>query len=70
MPSHLRLIKPEPPSKQDIADTNLAAFLTALTDVSERFGIVISEDGHLYEMESDDRLSAYRANAESRLHRA
>jgi len=69
MASHLRLVSSlYAPDAQE--PDNLSAFLAALSALSCRYGIAISDGAELYEMEPDDRLSAYCADAESRLTRA
>lgn len=69
MASHLRLVSTTTPPEHREPD-NLTAFLAALTEVSERYGIAISDGAELYEMEPDDRLFAYHADADSRLSRS
>lgn len=68
MAAHLTLVKTvaDPESQ---AAARLTAFVTALTALSERYGIAIADGAELYEMEPDDRLSAYHADTESRLTR-
>ena len=68
MATHLRLVSTTTPRTEE-AD-NLSAFLAALSVLSERHGIAISDGAELYEMEPDDRLSTYNADADSRLTRA
>lgn len=67
MPSHLRLVTTA--SLDPDGSDNVTAFLSALTALSERFGIAIGDGAELYEMEPDDRLFTYHADAESRLSR-
>lgn len=69
MVPHLRLISTTTPPERREPD-NLTAFLAALTEVSERYGIAISDGAELYEMEPDDRLFTYYADADSRLRRS
>lgn len=63
---HLRLVITPAPQP----DAPLVGFLAELTALSERYGIAIGDGADLYELEPDDRLSSYRADAESRLTRA
>lgn len=69
MAAHLRLVSTNSaPGSQE--PDNLSAFLAALTELSERYGIAIADGVELYEMEPDDRLASYRADSESRLSRS
>ncbi len=69
MAPHLRLVSA--PTQSDTREPdNLTAFLAALTALSERYGIAVADGAELFEMEPDDRLSSYHADAESRLTRA
>lgn len=70
MPAHLRLVRSRNLEPEAQIDANLISFLAELTSLSERYGIAISDGAELFEMEPDDRLSAYRADADSRLSRA
>ena len=69
MVAHLRLVSTTTAAGSHEPD-NLSAFLAALTELSERYGIAIADGVALYEMEPDDRLSTYRADSESRLSRS
>ncbi len=69
MVPHLRLVSETTPPER-LEPDRLTEFLAALTEVSERYGIAISDGAELYEMVPDDRLFAYRADADSRLRRS
>lgn len=60
----LTLVKP------DAGLAALEGFLRDLTALSDRYGIAVNDGAELYEMEPEDRLFIYRADAESRLSRA
>lgn len=65
----LRLVSTTTPPERREPD-KLTAFLATLSEVSERYGIAISDGAELYEMDPDDRLFAYHADADSRLSRS
>lgn len=68
MAAHLRLVSTTTPRTEE--PDNLSAFLAALSALSDSYGIAINDGAELYEMEPDDRLSTYNADADSRLTRA
>ncbi len=69
MAAHLKLVS-SAAALTPAAPDNLSAFLSELSALSNRYGIAVSDGAELFEMESDDRLSSYGADAESRLTRA
>lgn len=68
MVPYLRLVR-TPPAPESEGSDKLPSFLKALTELSDRYGIAIGDGAELYEMEPEDRLAAYDADADSRLTR-
>ncbi len=57
----------ETQTKKEPENENLAAFLDALTELSRRFSLGITQEGVLFELESDDFERTYTCDEESRL---
>lgn len=54
-------------TERTAASVDLDGFLTALGDLSRRFGLAIGDGAQLYVMEAEDYQRSYLANDESDL---